>query len=343
MLLIDGHEDLAWNALVLGRDLTAPLAEIRATEGSAPAHGEGTATVSLPALRAAGARVVFATIYATPYGDTPLRRRGYRTPEEAYDQGCAQIRYYHELAALGEATLIRTRDELDGVIAGTRPVPGLMLLMEGADPLRAPEDLAQFHAWGVRAVGPAWGATRYAGGTGNPGPLTELGRALLPEMARLGVALDASHLAEEAFWQALELFSGRVIASHANCRALVPTDRQLSDAMLQAIAAREGVIGLVFYNRFIRSDWRDGDAKEAVSLIDLLAHADHISHLVGEEHLALGTDLDGGVGREVVPREIDSVGDVPRFAEILAAAGYAPNAVAGIMGENWLRLLRAIL
>lgn len=344
MLLIDGHEDLAWNGVVLGRDLTAPLAEIRAAEVPLPAHGEGTATVSLPALRVAGVKVVCATIYATPYGESsPLRRQGYRTPEEAYEQGRAQAQYYHELAARGEATLILTRDDLEGVISGDRPAPGLVLLLEGADPLRTPDDLAQFHAWGVRIVGLAWSSTRYAGGTGAPGPLTPMGRDLLTEMARLGVALDASHLAEEAFWQAVELFPGRMVASHANCRAIVPTDRQLSDEMIRAIADREGVIGLVFYNRFIRADWKDGDPKDGVSLRDLLRHADHIRALVGARHLALGSDLDGGVTRDVIPRELDSVGDLPRFADLLAVAGYSPDDIRGIMGENWLRMLREIL
>ncbi len=343
MLLIDGHEDLAWNALTLGRDLTAPLAAIRAAEGIVPAHGEGTATVSLPALRAAGARVVCATIYATPYGDSPTRLAGYRTPEEAYAQGCAQVAFYHELAARGEVTILRSRAELEGVLAGALPAPGLVLLMEGADPLRTPDDLGQFVEWGARIVGLAWGATCYAGGTGAPGPLTDAGRALLAEMARLGVALDISHLAEAACWEALELFPGRVVASHANCRALVPTDRQLSDAMLRALAARDGIMGLVLYNRFIRGDWRDGDAKDAVSLTDLLPHVAHVERLIGLRHLALGSDLDGGVGREVIPREVDSVVDLPRIADLLVNAGYSPGVVAGIMGANWLRWLRETL
>lgn len=343
MLLIDGHEDLAWNALDLGRDLTAPLAAIRAAEGPTPAHGEGVATTCLPALRAAGARVVFATIYATPYGDSPTRDAGYRTPEEAYAQGRAQLAYYHRLDARGEATLIRTRADLEAVLAGDRPAPGLVLLMEGADPLRTPADLAEFVAGGVRIVGLAWGATRYAGGAWAPGPLTDLGRELLAEMNRLGVVLDASHLADEAFWQALDIFPGRVVASHANCRAIVPTTRQLSDAMIQAIATRDGIIGLVFYNAFILPGWEQEDGKDRVSLTDLLPHAAHIARLAGVKRLALGTDLDGGVGRDVIPRELDSIADLPRLADLLAANGYAPDAVAGIMGENWLRLLRELL
>ena len=342
MLIIDGHEDLAWNALTLGRDITRPLAEIRAAEGPAPAHGEGTATVSLPTLRDAGVGVVLATIFATPAGDSPVRQHGYTTAEEAYAQGQAQLAFYADLDARGEATLVRTARDLAGVLDGTRPRPGLVLTLEGADPLRTPRDLPAFVAGGVRVVGPAWGATRYAGGTGAPGGLTAEGVNLLAEMLRLGVALDASHLAEAAFWQAVELFPGRIVATHANCRALVPTDRQLTDAMLRVIADRGGVIGLVFYNRFLKAGVSDADGKARVGLADLLPHARRIAEVAGVSHRGLGTDLDGGVGREVIPRELDSAADLPRVADVLAT-DFSASDVAGIMGGHWRRVLTELL
>ncbi len=337
MLLIDGHEDLAWNALELGRDETCALAAIREREGAHPAHGEGTATVSLPALRAADVRVVMATIFTYPDSNSSAPRPGYTTPEEAFQRGQAQVDYYQRLHERGEVTLLRTRADLEAVLAGQAPRPGLALLMEGADPLRTPADLALFHAAGLHIVGLSWKRTRYAGGTGAPGPLTDLGRALLREMARLDVVLDISHLAEEAFWQAMDLFPGRVIASHANCRAFVSTDRQLSDAMIHAIAERDGVIGLVCYNKFIRSA-----TETPVTLTDLVRHADHIAQLVGVNHVGIGSDLDGGIGREVIPQGMDSVADLPRIADALADAGFDAPAIAAIMGENWLRVLKRI-
>lgn len=337
MLIIDGHEDLAWNATELERDETAELAEIRRREGAVPAHGEGTATTCLPSLRAADVRVVMATIFTYPTSTSSSLRPGYATPEEAFSRGMAQVSYYQQLQERGEATVLHSRADLEAVLAGERPRPGLALVMEGADPLRTPADLAQFAAAGLRFVGLSWKATRYAGGTGAPGPLSDAGRALLREMERLSVVLDVSHLAEESFWQALELFHGRVIASHANCRAFVNTDRQLSDAMIRAIAERDGVIGLVFFKRFIRVK---GD--HPVTLDDLVRHADHISQLVGTRHVALGSDLDGGIGRESIPQGMDSVEDLPRFAEVLATAGYHKQAITGIMGENWLRVLREV-
>lgn len=342
--LIDGHEDLAYNAVVIGRDLTRPVAEIRRAEGEPPGHGEGTATVSLPALRAADVCVVLATLFETPARVAAQHGiAGYRAPEEAHAQAMAQLDYYQALHERGEATLIRTRHELEAVVAGQSPRPGLVPLMEGADPLRTPDDLAAFVARGVRIVGPAWHGTRYAGGTTEPGPLTPLGFALLEEMARLGVVLDISHLADEACAQALAAFPGRVVATHANSRALVPGERQLTDDVVRAIADRDGVIGLVCYNRFIRAGWTEAQGKAAISLHDLLPHARHLAGLAGARRLALGSDLDGGIGREHVPREIDTAADLPALAGVLEAGGFTPEEVEAILHGNWLRFLREIL
>ena len=341
--LIDGHQDLAYNALELARELTGTVDAIRAREGAAPGHGEGTATVSLPALRAADVRVVFATIFTHPATSAISPNPGYTSPDEAFQSACRQIEYYQALQARGEVSLVTGQPSLDTVLGGGSPRPGFCLLLEGADPIRTPADLEYFAARGLRFVGLSWKQTRFAGGTGAPGPLTAAGRELLAAMDRLGLALDVSHLAEESFWQAMACFQGRVIASHANCRALVPGDRQLSDEMIRAIAERDGVIGLVLYNRFITPGWSEAEGKQAVGFADLLRHADHLAHLVGTRHIALGTDLDGGLGREDIPRELDTVEDLPRFAETLARAGYGETEIDGILAGNWLRVLRAVL
>jgi len=286
--------------------------------------------------------VVLATLFALPARCARPGQAGYATPEEAYALARAQVDYYHGLHAGGEVTLIRTREALEAVIAGPAPRPGLVLLMEGADALRTPADLPAFVADGVRVVGPAWRATRYAGGAGEPGPLTDPGRQLLDAMARLEVALDLSHLADEAIAEALARFPGRVVASHANCRALVPGARQLSDAHLRAVADRDGVIGLVLYNRFIRAGWEAGHGK-TVTLAELAAHARHVKTTVGARYLALGTDLDGGLGRDDIPRELDSAADLPTIAGALADSGFTSGEIDGVLHGNWRRVLRAIL
>ncbi|HEY1012288.1 MAG TPA: membrane dipeptidase, partial [Herpetosiphonaceae bacterium] len=195
---------------------------------------------------------------------------------------------------------------------------------------------------GLRWLGPAWGATRYAGGTGAPGPLTAHGVELLGEMDRLGVALDVSHLAEDSFWQAMRSFKGPVASSHANCRALVPGDRHLSDEMIRAIIDRDGVVGLVLYNKFINGDW-DGD-KQSVTLRDLVRHVERVCELAGDtRHVALGSDFDGGFGLEGIPAELTRWGDLRLIGGALAQQGWSDRDIANLLGGSWRRWLGGVL
>src|SRR5258708_14600201 len=101
--------------------------------------------------------------------------------------------------------------------------------MEGADPIETPSQLGAWTDAGVRIIGQAWGGTRYSGGTGAPGGLTELGRQLLKAMRRKKVILDLSHIADQPVADAFSLWHGPIMASHSNARALVPGDPQITD------------------------------------------------------------------------------------------------------------------
>src|SRR5262249_47892800 len=143
---------------------------------------------------------------------------------------------------------------------------------------------------------------------------------------------------EESFWQALERFGGPVIASHSNCRALVPTDRHLSDQMIRAIAERDGVIGTVLANQFLVSGWTP--AAGPVTLEAVVRHIDRICQLTGSaRHSALGSDFDGGFGVESTPDAFDSIADLSKLAGALAQRDYSPADIEGILGGNWLRFL----
>jgi membrane dipeptidase len=345
VFIVDGHEDIASNALHNNRDVRLAVSEIRAAQ---PGPLEGAfaalpgardlAMIGLPELRLGGVGLVFATIFTFP-----------AEPEASTRAGLDQLFYYHDLARqdLG-VRLIRSGSELDALVADWRVAPtlaerpvGLLLLMENADPVSKPAELYEWVNGGLRIVGPAWRGTRYAGGTGEPGPLTTLGRGLLAEMQRLGVILDISHLAEESFWQALDLFSGPVIASHANCRAYTPTDRHLSDEMIRALIGRDAVIGTVLANKFLDPDWERG---APLPLDVVVRHIDHICQLAGDAtHCALGSDFDGGFGAESTPDGLDSVADLGKIADALSNHGYASADIEGIMGGAWLRLLRRSL
>lgn len=344
-IIVDAHQDIAWNKLALGRDFLESVAEKRAREGAQPAHGEGKALNGFPELIAGNVRVIFATIYvAAARPDREGWGKVYHSPQEAHDQGLEQVAYYAMLAMDPRVTLVTSRADLERVIAAQEPCVGLVLLMEGADPIVAPDQVAEWFEAGVRIVGPAWSQTRYAGGTRAPGPLTDLGRALMPQLERAGIILDASHMAEQSFFEAAELYHGTLIASHSNCRAYVNTDRQLSDEMIRVILKRDGVIGSVIYNRFLKENWDRSARKDAVTLADVVRHMQRICDLAGDtRHVGIGTDFDGGYGVEAVPQEIDTVADLQKIGDALLKAGFNAADVKNILGENWLRVLRRAL
>lgn len=338
-LIVDAHEDIAYNALVLGRDPRRAAKETRAAEPEKPKGG--IATVGLDDLIAGNVRIIFATIYVSPAGGSNTPGKTYVTAEEASALAQEQLAYYALLAADPRISLITTRADVKRVLEAEESRIGLVLLMEGADPIVKPEDVVLWHEGGVRIIGPAWSQTRYSGGTGKPGPLTELGKELMGEMSRAGFILDTSHMAEESFFQALDLFQGTVIASHSNTRKFVDTDRQLSDEMIRALVKRDGVIGAVFYNQFLVKQWRQNGAdKQAVTFNDVIDHMKHICDLAGDAtHCGIGTDFDGGFGMEATPTEIDTAADLAKFADALTSAGFKDAEVRGIMGENWIRIL----
>lgn len=329
MFIVDAHEDIAYIALYEHIDVRRSLQELRARKNAT--------IVSLPEHRRGGIGLVFASIFTPP-----------ASPEITCADGYNQLAYYHKLAHTEPGVqLIYTRHDLDRLVhdwyhttePDNRPI-GLVLLMEGADPIRDPSELVEWYQRGLRIVGPSWERTRYAGGTGFPGPLTNLGRALLPRMEKLGIILDISHLAEESFWQAMDIFHGSVIASHANCRVYAPTDRQLTDDMIRTIAERDGVIGIALLNIFLESGWTP-ETGVPLTLTSVILHIDHICQLTGSStHCAIGSDF--GVGFDT-PIEFSSVADLEKLADALSNTGYSNADIANIMGENWLRLLRHAL
>ena len=329
MLIVDAHLDLAYNAL-RGREVLRPARE-------QIADIEGIPSVGLPDLRTGGVGLICATIFCAPA--TP-KDPGYRTADEAHATAMDQLNWYQKAADNGELKIISSPDEL----APSQAAPGnlkAIILLEGADPIRENSDVELFFRAGVRIVGLAWRRTRYSGGTGAPGPLTPEGVRLVPELDRFGIIHDASHLAEDSFWQLLDLTGGRIMASHSNCRAIVPTDRQLSDPMIRAIAKRGGVIGINFYDRFLIPPAEQG---RRAGLADVVLHMRHMCDLLGSAtHVGIGTDMDGGLGREQIPVEIETSADLHRVADALHSAGFSDPDIRGIMGQNWQRFFTAAL
>ena len=336
MYIVDAHLDLAYNVL-RGRDVTRPASE-------QPAVGNEIATVGLPDLRQGNVGLICATIFCPP---KYYNSRGYATADEARAIAMQQLTWYRRQVDEGRMNFVASRRDLpaeEDASGGSATVGPLrfILLLEGADAFRSPADVAEWFEHGLRIVGLSWRKNRMAGGTGHPGPITDEGRGIVRALDRAGIIHDTSHLADEAFWELMDLAGGPVIASHSNCRTIVPGDRQLSDEMIRAIAARDGVIGLVFYDEFLLPP--DQYKRRRCRMDDLIAHAKHIADLLGHaKHIALGSDMDGGVGRDDIPLELTTAADLPIIADHLSSAGFADADVRGIMGGNWLRFFRQAL
>ncbi len=339
-LIVDGHEDLATNAIALKRDLLKPISEIRAEPDLNPK--EGIPTVSFPELRKGNVRIIFATLWAAPCGTQDISPGPcYSTPEEAHMQGMEQLNYYKQLADRGVVKIIKNKSDLQSVENSDNQI-GLVILMEGADPVRTPSEVSEWFNAGVRIIGPAWGQTRYSGGTKAPGPLSEIGKELVAEMEKAGMILDISHMAEQSFYDALDSFHGTLIASHSNSRVYTMTDRHLTDEMIKAIVLRDGVIGTVLYNKFLDPDWEiRGKVKSEVTFETVVKHIKRVCDIAGDRlHSGIGSDLDGGFGRESTPEEIDTVADIQKIDAELAKASFTEEDIENIKGGNWLRLLK---
>jgi membrane dipeptidase len=351
MIVIDAHLDLSWNALNWNRDLALEVAEIRQSEAGMSQRSRGTNTVSLPAMRRGQVAICLATLLAraNPKGTSNL---DYRSQEIACAMARGQLAYYRILESEG---LLRKLDSWPGIEAhfqqwSSSPsdeLPlGYVLSMEGADPILSPGHLQSWWDDGLRALGLAhYGLSAYAHGTGVSGGLTARGVELLQTMEELGVILDTTHLADEAFWQAMKRFKGSVIASHNNCRALVPGDRQFSDDQIRYLIERDAVIGAAFDNWMLYQGWVNGQTpNSAVGLESVIDHIDHVCELAGNSrHAAIGSDLDGGFGTEQSPHDLDTIADLQKVPTLLRKRGYREADVQAIMHGNWLRVFERAL
>ncbi len=352
MFTIDAHLDLSMNAMEWNRDLTRPLAEINAREqGMRDKPDRGNGTVSLPELRKGNVGLVVATQIARFVApENPLP--GWHSPQQAWAHTQGQLGWYRAMEKQGELKQIRDWQALEAHLAywnagedKSQKAIGYILSLEGADSIVSLDYLETAYDYGLRALGPAhYGPGRYAFGTDSSAPLAQQGKELLRKMDELGIILDATHLCDLAFWDALDHFQGAVWASHNNCRALVDHNRQFSDEMIKALIARGAVIGGVFDAWMLSPGWIRGTStpkERNVTLATLLDHMDHICQLAGNaDHIGIGSDLDGAFGKEQCPSDLESIADLQKIPDLLRARGYSDEDVQKVMHGNWPRFLK---
>jgi membrane dipeptidase len=371
MLLFDGHLDLSMNALEWNRDLTRPLLEVRQREWSRTDKVDrGRGVVTLPEMQRGHIGLCIATQigrYVAPNNPLP----GWHAPEIAWAQTQGQLAYYRALEEAGWMRQLTTKSALDDLAGqwqawcaknpattsssgnpgpepqGAPPI-GYVLSLEGADSIVNLHYLEKAYAGGLRAIGPAhYGPGRYSPGTGAEGGLTPAGKELVREMGRLNMVLDATHLTDEAFWDCMSLWNGPVWASHQNCRALVPHQRQFSDEQLKELIRRDAVIGAAFDAWMMVPGWIRGATMphdKGLKIAHIVNHIDHVCQLAGStRHCVIGTDLDGGYGTEQTPMDLRSIADLQSLAGSLGEKGYSSADVEAIFSGNWLRKLREVL
>lgn len=307
--IIDAHEDIAFHLNYFKRDFVNP---------SSPCM------ITLPWLKEGSVRMVFNTVFIHPK----------HKPDKTVKSALEQLDKYDEIYNKFENDVYQITCYKDIERFGEDSRIGFLTLMEGADPVKTVADLDWFYERGVRIIGPAWNnKNQYASGTDSEDGLSEEGVLLIKRMNELGITLDLSHLNEKCFWEAIELTNLIPIATHSNARALTDHARNLKDEQLKAISDRGGVTGIVLYNHFLKM----GDSTP--TLEDVFAHADYMVNLCGEDHVGIGSDMDGA-RIEDFPEGLKTVADLPKISQYFLDKGYPETRVEKIMNGNFLRVLR---
>ncbi len=363
MLIVDAHEDLAYNMLTFGRDYTRSAAEIRQLEaGTIQAGVKDDTLLGWPEYQRGQVALVFATLFATParFRSGEWDRLVYADHQQAHRLYREELDLYHRLVdehpdlfhlvksqAQLQAILSAWHEEIHDEQARKSAPVGLVISMEGAEGVRSAAELEDWWSWGVRLIGPAWAGNRYCGGTHEPGALTNDGLELLETMAALGFGLDVSHMDEAALLQAADVYPGTMIASHSNALGLLKGmegNRHLSDQAIQALLERDGVIGILPFNGFLKVGWKAGQRRELVTLQHVTAQIDRICQMAGDaRHVGIGSDFDGGFGRQSTPDGIDTIADLQKLGPLLAELGYTETDIASIFAGNWINILNQIL
>lgn len=350
MFIFDAHLDLSMNAMEWNRDLRWSVAEIRESEnGMTDKPDRGKNTVSFDAMRKGNIGLCVATQiarYVKPKNKLP----GWNSPQQAWAQTQGQLAWYKSMEDSGVLKQITNKTELNAHLKNwendkeNTPI-GYILSLEGADSILNMDYLERSYEQGLRAIGPAhYGPGTYAFGTDSIGGIGIQGKELLKKIQSLDMILDATHLCDQSFWETMKVYQGPIWASHNNCRKFVNHNRQFSDEQLLELIDRKAVIGMALDAWMMVPNWQRGKStpeETGVSLQHMVQNIDHVCQLAGNSlHVGIGTDLDGGFGKEQSPLDLDTIADLQNIPHLLSEKGYSPDDINNIMNRNFINFLR---
>ena len=351
MLIIDSHLDLAFNAIQINRDITQTASIVRTHDHQSVLYRAGSSTVTFPELRKGRVGIVFGTVMSRIDPNDRFYRTGMYSQAQCYGVGHGHYSFYKAMEREGTLKFIHNSDDLDAMgTAWQNPSSdtplGLVLAMEGADPILNADHVSEWYDRGLRIVSLShYGVSTYAHGTDTEGGLLPKGKPLLDALKATGIIVDLTHTTDQGFWEILEYYDWPVAASHHNCRTLVPGQRQLNDEMIKAIVDRNGVIGAAFDAWMLDSEWIKGvfgcNQTTNATLNSVVDHIDYIVQLVGSvNHCGIGTDLEGGFGQEQSPRALTTIADLQKLPSIFQKRGYKDEDIRKILSGNWIRFLK---
>ncbi len=358
--IIDAHEDLAYESLRWGYDYTASVAYNRKT-----VHGpDYQTTIGWPELQKGNIGFIFGTVFLDPpYENVSEGKKigiGYTNAEDYHASVSAQLDFYDRLQEkhYDKFRRVFSRTDYENILkmmdnyAGSEHPVGLIGLLEGAEGLRSFDDLELYKKRGVLLVGPVWGGGRWCAGTKSrdmKDALTDEGKILLRKMSALGLILDISHMKNHSAMDSMDYYDGIVVASHANCNALLhgmPIERHLNDETIRMLIEHNGVMGVIPFNFFLSPDWKyeNESSRRKVTLNTLADHIDHICQLAGNSDCAaIGSDFDGGFGYPDIPYEMNDISDLQKLADVLSDRGYTEKDIENIFCKNWQRIVEGAL
>lgn len=297
--IIDAHQDIAENCLhTTGKDFFQKNG----------LH-QGQNDLGFPVnnqsdyfrLREGGVKIVFGVVFSVLID---AQRKFINDPHLCYQEAKKQLQFYRQMEQSGKVRIIDSEQDLEDVL-NTEGLIGLFLLMEGAEGISSNlNELDEFYAMGLRAVGPVWNLDNvFGGGTNSDQGISEAGIALLKKMQELGMVLDTAHMNKVHFHQALSLKPQLVINSHVCAQSLNNIRRNIDDDQIKAIAELGGVTCVAAHPSF---------AADNPTLAGIYDHIMHAVSVAGEDAVGIGSDFDGTSSKVLV----DGLSSADQFAAL---------------------------